>query len=340
MKASKMQILIADDNPTTRIIMRKTLVDFGCNVTEAVDGEEAWINVTSESPPDIALLDWEMPKIDGITLCQKILRHRREHYIYIIMVTSRNQSSDLDTGFASGADDYIVKPLDRRELRNRIQAACRILHYERELREKELRVRMECYNALTELAEMRDDDTGSHLRRVSRYSGQICRQAGMPPELTAGIKRFAGMHDIGKVGIPDNILLAPRKLTNAEFAIIKSHTTLGWRILKDKPTLELAADIALNHHERWDGSGYPHGLAGAKIPLCGRVVAIADVYDALRNTRPYKEPWSHEKATAYIAGQAGKQFDPDLVKVFVAINREFLKISEENASHAQNSHCR
>lgn len=193
-------------------------------------------------------------------------------------------------------------------------------------REQEMAIRVECYRALSELAETRDNETGEHLNRLAYYSARMAEYMDQPQHFVDKIRLFAPLHDIGKVGIPDAILLAPRKLDPAEWATMQSHAEIGWRILADRPTLEMAADIARYHHEHWDGNGYPHSLAGEEIPLCARIVAIADVYDALRSSRPYKEPWSHEGAAAIIREGAGTHFDPALVEAFEALGAEFQEI--------------
>ncbi len=197
-----------------------------------------------------------------------------------------------------------------------------------DIREEEFRVRVECYRAITELAETRDSETGFHLKRMTEYVSHIARKLGAPAKFVSDIELFAPLHDIGKVGIPDNILLAPRKLSVEEFEIIKTHTSLGHRILRDRPTLEMAADIACHHHERFDGFGYPAGLRGEDIPLSARIVAVADVYDALRSVRPYKDAWSHDDAVATIIQDSGAHFDPRIVSTFTEIEGIFNDIFE------------
>lgn len=195
-------------------------------------------------------------------------------------------------------------------------------------RREELIIRMECYRAIAELAEMRDNETGNHLHRMATYSCILAREMGMSRKFIEDIEIFAPLHDIGKVGIVDAILRAPRKLTDEEFDIMKTHANLGYSILKDRPTLEMAADIANGHHERYDGSGYPNGFKGEEIPLSARIVAVADVYDAFRSKRPYKLPWPHEKAVEEIQRSAGSHFDPQVVEAFMHVKDELFEISE------------
>jgi PAS domain S-box-containing protein len=199
-----------------------------------------------------------------------------------------------------------------------------------ERRQKEFEIRLECYRAITEIAETRDNETGMHLRRVSAFAGLIARHLGMPRKFVEDIEIFAPLHDIGKVGISDSILLAPRKLTDEEFEIMKTHATLGWKIIRNRPTLEMAADIAHSHHERWDGTGYPQGLAGEAIPLSARIVSVADVYDALRSERPYKKPWAHADILDLVKAGSGTQFDPKVVRAFLSLERLFDRISAEH----------
>ena len=198
-----------------------------------------------------------------------------------------------------------------------------------ETKRRELSIRLDIYHTITELAEMRDNETGRHILRVGRYSRMIAEKLGMPKKYCSDIQTFAPLHDIGKVGISDLILLAERKLTEEEFTVMQTHTTLGHRLLAEKPTLDMAADIAYSHHEKWGGTGYPLGLSGTDIPLSARITAIVDVYDALRSKRPYKEPWPHHKAIAEISGLSGSHFDPEVAEAFISLGPEAEKVAEE-----------
>jgi len=198
-----------------------------------------------------------------------------------------------------------------------------------ERRKENLKIRLDIYKTITELAEIIDSETGKHITRVGKYARLIAEKLGMSRKFCQDIEMFAPLHDIGKVGINDSILLAPRKLTEEEFQIMKTHTELGHAILKGKPTMEMAADIAHHHHEYYDGSGYPMNLKGNNIPLSARIVAIADVYDALRSKRPYKEPWSHLKAVQQIKNESNSHFDPELVKIFLENEEEIEKIADK-----------
>lgn len=197
-------------------------------------------------------------------------------------------------------------------------------------RELENSARIQLYQTIADLAELRDDDTGNHMKRVGIFAKLLARDCGMSGKYCADIEVFAPMHDIGKVGILDSILRAPRKLTSEEFEIMKTHTILGYDIMKEKKEFAMAADITLYHHEQYDGSGYPAGLSGDAIPLSAQITAIADVYDALRSKRPYKQAWTHEDAVAFILGNSGKQFDPKLIAVFSALVPQFDLVYKES----------
>ncbi len=196
--------------------------------------------------------------------------------------------------------------------------------------ERERQIRYACYRTIVDLAEVRDNETGEHLTRMSEFSALLAEKLGCPRKFVMDIKQFAPFHDIGKVGIPDSILLAPRKLTAEEFDLIKTHPTIGYDILKNAETLQFAGEIAHTHHEKFNGKGYPQGLVGKKIPLCGRIIALADVYDALRSKRPYKNPWPHEEVVDLIVSERGEHFDPEIVDCFLENKDEFLTISERH----------
>lgn len=195
--------------------------------------------------------------------------------------------------------------------------------------EAELQIRMETYHAITSLAETRDDETGQHLKRIASYTGIISRRLGMPSTFIRQIEMFSPLHDIGKVGIPDDVLRAPRKLSDEEFDLMKTHSDLGYRILTGKSSLEMAANIAHFHHERHDGSGYPLSIAGGSIPIEARITALADVYDALTTERPYKSAWSHNEAKELIESESGIHFDPLVVEAFTATHEDFARTSRE-----------
>ena len=195
-----------------------------------------------------------------------------------------------------------------------------------ENRRRELNIRLNIYHTITRLAEMRNNETGNHILRVGKLAGAIAKQLKMPKKFCQDIETFAPLHDIGKVGISDLILLAERKLTREEFDTMKTHTTLGFKILQGKSTLEMAAEIALNHHEKYDGTGYPHGVSGDTIPMSARITTVVDIYDALRSKRPYKGPWPHEEAVEEIKKGAGSLFDASIVEAFLELEPEIKTV--------------
>ena len=267
----------------------------------------------------MVISDWNMPNMDGLELCRRIRGHDSFGYIYVILLTSHDSPQKVVEGMSAGADDFISKPFHPAELLVRIRAGERVLSLE---------TRDVAIFALARLAESRDPDTGAHLERVRRYSRALAQQLALRPkhfeEVDAQyiqlIYLTSPLHDIGKVGIPDSVLLKPARLTPSEFEVMKTHATLGAETLdaalREYPGatfLQMARDIAATHHERFDGSGYPAGLVGTEIPLCGRIVALADVYDALTSKRVYKDAFSHASARHIIREESGSHFDPEVV---------------------------
>lgn len=333
----QLKALIADDSPSIRTLLNHTLTKMGYEVTECSNGSEVLTLLRKSTYFNIFILDWVMPGLSGIDVCKKIRDANPEAYQYILLLTGNSSVNDMVEGLESGADDYLVKPVSIPELKARIKIGERLFEYENRLKTEEENVRISCYKTLCELAEARDHETGTHLSRISDLARCLAEAAGCSEEFCKNIEMFSPMHDIGKVGIPDGILHLPRKLTEAEFTIMKTHPSIGYEILKDKDTLEIAAEIAYTHHERWDGLGYPRGLKGDNIPLSGRIVAIADSYDALRCIRPYKMPFSHEETTEWIKEGAGTAFDPDLVEVYCQVEKEMDRIfnSQYDPKHAE-----
>jgi len=322
---------VADDERVSLTTLKAFAKRLGYDVLAASDGEEAY-QVWERERPGIVVTDWEMPGMSGLDLCARIRAGMGEDYTYIIVVTGRGKTEDVIRGMEAGADDYIAKPFNRDELGVRIGAGERVLR----LQTKDVVI-----FALAKLAESRDKDTGSHLERVRHYSqflaNTIYQSAGRPPELdqqmSHNIFMTSPLHDIGKVGIPDRILLKPDRLSAAEFDLMKTHTTIGAETLlgayEKAPHanyLKVAAEIAHHHHEKYDGSGYPDGLAGQTISLPSRIFALADVYDALRTPRPYKGPFSHDKARSIILDGKGSHFDPMVVDAFLSCEERFQAI--------------
>jgi putative two-component system response regulator len=329
-----MRLLIVDDDEISLEMTTAMLSRRGYQVDTAADARQA-LDLLAGGLHRVVISDWEMPGMSGPELCEAIRATDFGGYIYTILLTGRNKNSDSVIGLNAGADDFITKPVDPDQLAARIRIAERILSFQ---------TQDVTIFALAKLAESRDPETGAHLERVRGYSkvlaDHLTAQAGLQGHSGPGyaqlIYQTSPLHDIGKVGIPDHVLLKPGRLSDDEFEIMKSHTLLGARTLeaalKEHPEasfLRMALDIALTHHERWDGTGYPNGLKGEAIPLCGRVVALADVYDALTSKRVYKDAFSHSIAKAIILKDAGTHFSPQLVEAFLATEPAFTRIREQ-----------
>jgi putative two-component system response regulator len=328
-----MKILIADDNPIALDLLEHTLARGGYEVVAADNGHAA-LDILREGNCQMVITDWEMPGMTGLELCRQIRGSSFMNYIYVILLTARREISDTIEGMSAGADDFIVKPFQPSELTLRVRAGERLLGLE---------TRDLLIFALARLAESRDNDTGAHLERVRTYSRIIAEHLSKQPKfhgvVNADFVRLiyltSPLHDIGKVAIPDSVLLKPGPLTEGEFEVMKAHTTKGAATLeaalREYPTaryLRMARDIAASHHEWYDGTGYPAGLPGEKIPLCGRIVALADVYDALTSRRIYKDAYSHEHAKAIVVEARGTHFDPDVVDAFLAHEEKFIAVGQ------------
>ncbi|WP_437193476.1 HD domain-containing phosphohydrolase [Planctomicrobium sp. SH527] len=326
-----MNILIADDDPGTIDTLSNALIAFGYDVTVALDGNEALLLLRT-GRFRMFISDWEMPGMTGIDLCREVRGRSCGNYIYIILLTSHSGLASVVEGLNAGADDFIPKPFNPSELLVRIRAGERILSLE----SRELTI-----FALAKLAESRDQETGDHLERMREYVRILAEDLShydpykdeIDGEYINMLYLTSPLHDIGKVAIPDRILLKPGPLAPDEFEVMKTHTTLGAKTLEDVAAshpnagyLQMAMDIALTHHERYDGTGYPNGLQGDEIPLCGRITAVADVYDALTSARVYKEAFTHETAKSIIVSKSGQQFDPLIVEAFLRCEDQFLEV--------------
>jgi putative two-component system response regulator len=309
-------------------MLEHALTSFGYSVTTACDGKEA-ADLLRTGKFKMLVTDWQMPHMTGIELCEHIRRHEAGSYIYTIVLTSHSSLDSVVCCLEAGADDYLSKPFRPAELLVRIRAGERLLSLE----SRELTI-----FALAKLVESRDDETGCHVERMRDYARILAEELSQSSDFSGTIDgRYINLlylttplHDIGKVGIPDQILRKPGKLTPDEFNVMKTHTTIGAETLNAVTTahqnaayLIMAREIALTHHERWDGSGYPHGLKGQSIPLCGRITAVADVYDALTSKRSYKDAFSHEKAVEIIKEGSGNHFDPRMVDAFLRCAKAF-----------------
>jgi len=333
--SGKLSVLLAEDEDMTRLMVSEWISSWGYEVEAFKDGDSAQERLSMPDSPRLAVLDWLMPGKTGVELCRALKKKRPQ--IYFIVLTSKSQEKDYIHALEDGAHAFQTKPISPAILRSQIEVGYRLILAEDELMRQERAIRLKCYGALANLAETRDDLTGEHMRRIGIFSRLIAESLGAPPRFCEDLEVFAPLHDIGKVGIPDTILMKPQPLTLTEHGIMQGHTTMGNRILSDVPTMEMGAVIARSHHEKWAGGGYPDNLSGEAIPLEARIVSMVDVYDALRSRRPYKEPWTHEKALELIRHEREQQFDPQIVDIFVRRAEEVRELrilhcdsSEEN----------
>lgn len=348
------RIIAIDDEPANLKLLQKILGTAGYeNVVPVQDSREA-VQVYQQARTDLILLDLNMPHVDGFGVLEQFKALHDPLLPPILVLTAQIGRDYLIKALSSGARDYVTKPFERMELlmrvRNLLDAhlAHRFLHDQNALlesmvdaRTEELqRTRLQVVRRLGRAAEYRDNETGLHTIRMSKYSAQLARSMGWSEEEAELLLHASPLHDLGKIGIPDSILLKPGKLDPAEWEIMKTHVNIGAEILGDADSdlLRLAANIALAHHEKWDGSGYPNGLAGKAIPLSARIVALADVFDALTTERPYKQAWPVDKAVAFIQEQAGQHFDPEVVEHFLRQLPALLEIREQYQEPQQAPH--
>jgi putative two-component system response regulator len=326
-----MEVLIVDDNAIALELLNYTLTSHGYQVISARDGLQA-MEILHERDCQIVITDWIMPVMSGIELCRNIREFGFSRYIYTILLTQRSNTADTVEGLTAGADDFITKPFRPLELVARVRAGERIIGLE----SRDLTI-----FALARLAESRDPETGAHLERVRNYSRALAHHLTIQPKFRDQVNAdfvkliflTSPLHDIGKVAIPDGVLLKRGRLTPEEFEIVKTHPAHGAATLDaalelypNARYLRMARDIAASHHEKYDGSGYPAGLARDEIPLAARIVALADVYDALTSNRVYGEACDHAEARKIILESSGSHFDPDVVDAFLACESLFLEI--------------
>jgi len=343
------RILIVDDEPANLKLLDKMLRHEGYgDLVPILDPRQVLIEY-EKSPVDLILLDINMPYLNGYEVIEQLHRLNDPLLPPIVVLTAQAGRDFLMKALSSGARDFISKPFDRFELlarvRNLLDAhqALKMTHQQKELLEElvqqrtceVVKSRLEVVRRLGRAAEFRDNETGQHVLRMSHSSALLAKGIGLSPEQCETILHASPMHDIGKIGISDTILLKPGRLTPEERAIMESHVTIGADILDGSETelLEVAHSIALTHHEKWDGSGYPNRLAGEAIPLEGRITAIADVFDALTSERPYKHAWPVEEAVANLRENAGSHFDPALVEVFISILTKILEVNDRFKDH-------
>ena len=320
------RLLLVDDEPTNLQILRQILQD-DYRLLFARDGEKA-LQLAVEEQPGLILLDVMMPGLSGYETCRRLKADARTEAIPVIFVTALNDTSDEELGFGVGAVDYITKPVSPPIVRARVRTHLSLVRAD-ELR----KTRLQIIQCLGRAAEYRDNETGLHVIRMSHYSRILALAAGFSPDEAEDIFHAAPMHDVGKIGTPDAVLLKPGRLEPDERVVMEQHVRMGAEILgeHDSSLLQLARSIALYHHEKYDGSGYPHNLAGEAIPVEARIIAIADVFDALTSVRPYKHEWPVEEAVALLRRESGKHFDPQLVELFIEQLPAVLAIKQQYA---------
>jgi putative two-component system response regulator len=358
--SDKATILVIDDTPDNLALVSALLKDI-YKVKVANHGDKGYRIATSENPPDLILLDVMMPDIDGYQVCRQLKANPATRDIPVIFLTAKSEDDEEQKGLELGAVDYITKPINpaivlaRIKTQLQLKAAADFLKDKAAYLEEEVAKRTREVTAIQDvtilamasLAETRDSDTGNHIRRTQHYVKALAEKLKPNPRFTEFLTdnnintlfKSAPLHDIGKVGIPDCILLKPGRFEPHEMEIMKTHTTLGRDAIQQAENalgiqvefLTIAKEIALCHQEKWDGSGYPGGLAGDEIPISARLMAVADVYDALVSRRVYKEGMPHEKAVQIIIEGKGKHFDPDMVDAFIEIHQEFLAIAQRYA---------
>ncbi len=335
------RILLVDDERANVLLLERILQKAGyCNIRSSTDPTSV-LGLVEEFRPDLLLLDLKMPGLDGFEILELLGTGAHGRDLPVLVLTADATKDAKRRALAAGARDFLTKPLDVDEVLLRIANMLDIRSLTMELRAKNATLEdrvtertreleeshIETFERLALAAEYRDDDTGQHTRRVGRMAAILGQELGLASDVVQLLERAAGLHDVGKIGVPDAILLAPRKLTIEEFDVVKTHTVIGAKILSgsSSPLMMMAEEIAWSHHERWDGRGYAGAIA-EEIPLMGRITTVADVFDALTHERPYKEAWPLERAIEEIAAQRGEQFDPRIVDAFVAI-QEHLAVA-------------
>ncbi|MBF0455460.1 MAG: response regulator [Magnetococcales bacterium] len=333
----KQTILAVDDTPENLDILKGILTP-EYKVKAAINGKMA-LKIAQTQETSLILLDIMMPEMDGYEVCQMLKANPKTNTIPVIFVTAMSETSDEKKGFSVGAVDYITKPVNPSIVHARVRTHLALADQQRtcEMKvEKRTRELIASQRAaifmLGEAGHYNDSDTGVHIWRMAAYAAALARAAGWSVKEAELLELAAPMHDSGKIGISDTLLKAPRKLTPEEFEEMKQHTLIGEKILSlssDSPVFKMALNVAVGHHEKWDGSGYPKGISGEDIPESARIAAVADVFDALTMKRPYKEPWPTERAFQVIEQDSGTHFDPKLAARFLEIKDEILEIREK-----------
>jgi len=325
--SERARILVVDDEPANLKVIREVLAN-DYRLSFAKSGELA-LQLIENEPPKLILLDIMMPDMSGFEVCKVLKANPKTAHIPVIFVTALSHEQDESEGFALGAVDYITKPISPAIVRARVKNHLSLVQAE------QLQLaHIDLIQRLGRAAEYKDTDTGEHIARMSRYSKVLALAYGMSEYEAEQLKQAAPMHDVGKIGIPDSVLLKPGRLNENEYEHMKQHALIGAKILENStsPLLQLAHTLALEHHEKWDGTGYPYGLKGEEISIEGRIVTIADVFDALTSKRPYKKAWSVEEALDLLKDEAGKHFDPQLVDLFIGQIDSIIEIKNTYTS--------
>ena len=345
------RIFAVDDDPDVLDVLKQLLEIYGYDVTLFCSAPAA-LKALTRDQPDLILLDINMPQMSGLELCQQLKQDPALADIPVIFLSGLNATEDKLRGFKAGGVDYISKPFQSEEVQARVSTHLKLsllrhkLAYQ-QLVEKKVREVSAAQQAtiftLAKLAELRDDDTGAHLERVRDYCQLLARELAesspyadhISDEFVDCIQHASPLHDIGKVAIPDCVLLKPGRLTVEEFEVMKTHTVIGAENMQtvynkyaDNPFIGMGIEIALYHHERWDGSGYPDGLVGRNIPLSARIMAVADCYDAIRSNRCYRSGLEHDKVKSILLEESGSHFDPEIIKAFLALEDRFNHIND------------
>jgi putative two-component system response regulator len=336
---TKEKILIVDDTPVNiRVLVEALKNDYKLSI--ATNGKVALNYAMADQPPDLVLLDIMMPEIDGYEVCKRLKAQEKTRDIPIIFITAMSEERNETQGLELGAVDYIVKPINSKIVQARVRTHLELKKHRDHLSElvqektaELLEAKLDLINRLARAAEYRDNETGMHVIRMSHYTSILAKAAGLNEVECEKIFHAASMHDVGKIGIPDKILLKPARLTEGEFAHMKSHTIIGGRLLEggNSDLLRIAHDIAMTHHEKWNGKGYPRGLAGEDIPIEGRISAVCDVFDALTSERPYKKEWPVQEAIDELISQKDEHFDSRLVDLFLDNMDEILVVKKRFA---------
>ncbi len=339
-------VMVVDDQSTSRAILEQVVRSLDERVV--VEGFARPVDAVvwaTRNVSDLVLVDYMMPEIDGIELVKRLRALPGYEHVPMVMVTVHDDRKVRYAALDAGITDFLTKPVDARECLARcrnlltlrrqqlaLEDRRRLLEHMVEDATREVRDReKETLLRLARAGEFRDEETGNHLIRMSRYSRLIANALELEHEEAETVELAAPLHDIGKIGIPDQILLKPAKLEDGEWRVMQRHPVIGHEILKGSASkyVRMGALIALGHHEKYDGSGYPNGLVGDHVPLCARIVAVADVYDALTSVRPYKKAWPSEQAYEYVSSQAGRHFDPRMVQAFVGMRKQVLEVQQQ-----------